>query len=1307
VARAVLSEEPYDLAVLYLDDAVPPGVSAAPLRRPVPGSLDGLDWSAFGFPEGFPRGSRSYGRVGTVLADGFVRLETTSPDPLEERFSGGGLWSPDYRAVVGIVGTHFAAEPGDERDGDGEAVTLYRADRCFGGDGLSALTGWTAEQAGEIALSSWGLLLQDDPEYGEHWAPRARGVKGPAERGYRFRGRAAALTAIAGWLDRDDRTEPRALVVTGSPGAGKSAVLGRVVTSADPVTGPMLPADGVVRAATGSVACAVHAAGKSAREVAREIARATSARLPDEPAGLAGAIRDALDDYGIERFNVVIDALDEAAPRGQSWLIIQKIVLPLVQQCERAQVVVGTRHRDDSPASHGSASSLVEAFGSAATVIDLDDEQAYFRLEDLEAYTLATLQQEGDGNAALPYADERVARPLARRIAELSGKNFLVAYLTAKAHGLRDKEPADFRKLTFPLDVENALRDYLGRIEDLALPSGGSVSATQLLTALAYAQAPGLPAELWIAAIEGLFDGARVPDGALRDFARSSAANFLIESGQESGSAFRLYHQALSDALLENRAGTTRQDQEKLARAFIDHGRQHGWGRAPRYLLRSLVSHAHAAGMLDELLADDGYLLHADLRRLLPESALAETPAGKRRSQLLQLTPYAVGAPAQERRALFSVTESLEKLGSGFRDDPGPAPYRARWATTTARAQRVRQIGHSGSVTDVCAFPLDGLTRLASGGEDGMVRIWDPANGQQLRVLEGHSGAVLGVCSFTSAGRMLLASAGTDHQVAVWDPASGDRKRVLDDHDGPVMAVCGFTAADGRTLLASAGADATLIVWDPVTGRRERTLNGHEGAVNAVCAFISGGRQLLASGGNDGVVAVWDPADGRRLRTLTGHEAAVNQVCAFTCGDRGLLASAGSDTLVKVWDPATGERERDLMGHAEGTVWSVCAFTGGDGRPLLASGGDDEAIRLWDPDTGQQRSAITGLTGGAYCVSAFTGAGHRPLLAHGGVSSSVQVWDPATGQLQRALGGGVADSVWSVCGFTGGDGRPLLASAGDNTVVRIWDPDTGREHGGLSGHSGSVWSVAAFAGADGRTLLATAGQESVVRVWDPVARQQRDVIDWQAGALWSVCGFTAADGRVLLAAAGQDSTVRIWDLAAGQCQRELTGHSGTVWWLCPFADDDGRALLASAADDDVVRVWDPVTGQLLQALAGHTGGTWSVCSFRSAYGQVQLATACADTMVRIWDPVTGELIQILKGHAAGVWSVCSFTADGRTLLASCGDDAMLRVWEPGTPHALQAIPVHAVPHLVTEVAGQLVLGLPTGLLSIRLDLDDW
>ena len=732
---------------------MPPGVEAAPLRCPRPTDLIRNSWWAFGFPDGDPIGDSANGVIGEALALGWVRLDTQSRYIVRPGFSGGGLWSPDYKAVVGVVGQAHG-------NGDGRAITLHQADSCFPDQKLATLASWSAQAADEIALQQWGWTLARDPEGVRHWLPRARGVSIESERGYRFRGRKAALNEIVQWLDR---TEPdrRVLIVTGSPGVGKSAVLGRIVTTADPgIRAALPPDDRAVRASLGSVSCAVHAKSKTALEVAEEIARAASARLPTEPSDLAPAIRDTLAERGGRRFNVVIDALDEAASPEQARIIIDHLVLPLVETCSDlgTQIVIGTRRRDDG-------GNLLHRFGGTPAVLDLDAPR-YFAEEDLAAYALACLQLTGDERPGNPYADEAIATPMASRIAAMSNRNFLVAGLTSRSRGLHDTHAADPEQLTFPATVDIALEAYLKRLSGVAGLSAGGV-----LTALAFAEAPGLPIELWQLAVEAI-SGQRINSQDLARFARSSAANFLVETGSDAGgighdgtpvTVYRLFHQALNDALLRARADVRpRSDDERdLFLTFSRFGQSGNWKNPPHYLLRSLPGHADLAGLIDDLLCDDAYLLYADLRRLIGVADKAVSEQGQRRAQLLRLTPQSISASAQDRAALFSITEALDNLGVSYRNSRWQAPYMALWASVQPRRERAVLEGHQGEVLAVCPVMVSDRELLASGGRDGMVRIWDPRTGERRAVLKGHQSVVRTMCPVTVSGRELLASGGT------------------------------------------------------------------------------------------------------------------------------------------------------------------------------------------------------------------------------------------------------------------------------------------------------------------------------------------------------------------------------------------------------------------------------------------------------------------------------------------------------------------------------------------------------------------
>ncbi|WP_433291530.1 helix-turn-helix domain-containing protein [Actinoplanes sp. CA-030573] len=61
-----------------------------------------------------------------------------------------------------------------------------------------------------------------------YFSSRGRGHRGDVGQADMFRGRAEAIAAVRAWLSADEQPQ-RPLVITGQPGAGKSAVLARVV----------------------------------------------------------------------------------------------------------------------------------------------------------------------------------------------------------------------------------------------------------------------------------------------------------------------------------------------------------------------------------------------------------------------------------------------------------------------------------------------------------------------------------------------------------------------------------------------------------------------------------------------------------------------------------------------------------------------------------------------------------------------------------------------------------------------------------------------------------------------------------------------------------------------------------------------------------------------------------------------------------------------------------------------------------------------------------------------------------------------
>ncbi|WLS43253.1 NB-ARC domain-containing protein [Micromonospora profundi] len=499
------------------------------------------------------------------------------------------------------------------------------------------------------------------------------------------------------------------------------------------------------------------------------------------------------------------------------------------------------------------------------------------------------------------------------------------------------------------------------------------------------------------------------------------------------------------------------------------------WWELPaqaRYLREHLVEHLLAADR-----AGDAEALAADLRwvrvrledggPLGPFADLAriDTPRAVRLGRLLGQTAHLL-TPTEPPHSLVDI------LYARIAHDPDWGPQ----AETLSRfrmlpalvstwplqdlphpALRRTLTGHTGGVRSAAVAP-DG-TWLATAGDDGTVRVWDPVTGGRRAVLAGHTGGVRSVA--VAPDGTWLATASFDRTVRVWDPVTGGRRAVLAGHTGGVRSVA--VAPDG-TWLATAGDDGTVRIWDPVTGRQRAVLTG---AGNSVAVAPDG--TWLAAACNDGTVRIWDPVTGRQRAVLTGHILWVDSVAVAPDGT--WLATASLDQTGRIWDPVTGRQRAVLTGHTR-EVRSVAVAPDGT---WLATASLDRTVRIWDPVTGRQRAVLTGHTRGVRSVAV---APDGTWLATASFDRTVRIWDPVTGR-QRAVLTGHTREVNSV--VIAPDGT-WLATASDDGTVRIWDPVTGRQRAVLTGHTREVNSV--VIAPDG-TWLATTSDDGTVRIWDP------------------------------------------------------------------------------------------------------------------------------------------------------------------------------------------------------------------------------
>lgn len=173
-----------------------------------------------------------------------------------------------------------------------------------------------------LRLSSW--------EGAEHFDLAARGIE-VGESGWHFAGRTRLLRTLVNWLKTADQG---LRIVTGPPGAGKSAVMGRLATLSDleyrkaAIEAGVMPPDSEgTTPPEGIIDAAIHAKGKTLDDCARALARALALAIGKEVAVDVEALVAAIGKID-RRVTIMIDGLDEAAS-GQGHIIAARLIVPL------------------------------------------------------------------------------------------------------------------------------------------------------------------------------------------------------------------------------------------------------------------------------------------------------------------------------------------------------------------------------------------------------------------------------------------------------------------------------------------------------------------------------------------------------------------------------------------------------------------------------------------------------------------------------------------------------------------------------------------------------------------------------------------------------------------------------------------------------------------------------------------------------------------------------------------------------------------------------------------------------------------
>ncbi|KAF2832050.1 WD40 repeat-like protein [Ophiobolus disseminans] len=590
-------------------------------------------------------------------------------------------------------------------------------------------------------------------------------------------------------------------------------------------------------------------------------------------------------------------------------------------------------------------------------------------------------------------------------------------------------------------------------------------------------------------------------------------------------------------------------------------------------------------------------------------------------------------------------------------------------------------------------------TLVATGGADGVVKVWDIRGGYTTHTFHGHGGVVSALHFFevevaqtedtaesskkrkrtksqqeegqATAGaqenniEFRLASGAEDGKIRIWDLHKRKSTAVLDSH---VSVVRSLQYSPKAKLLVSGSRDKTVIVWDSKRWKPHRTIAALEGIEGA--GFICDGL-CIYSGGESGRVRLWSVASGKEVTQEQEPGLETDEIINILHhAQLPYLVSVHADqvlnfhTLPELHSEETIE-PLPIFRRVSGTHDEVIdmAYVSRD-KSLLALNTNSEDIRIV---TLNESIAATDATRGRY-FGADVGLlkGHEDIVI-------------------------CLDVDWS--------GHWLVTGAKDNTA-RLWRLDPENDSytcaAVLTGHAESLGAIA---------LPHTTPQESSAAYTDPLSHppayivtgsQDRTVKRWdvtkELNKLRAKYTRKAHDKDInaididpsgtLFASASQDRTVKIYSATEGEAIGVLRGHRRGVWTV-KFASKESqvpssgnKGLVATGSGDKTVKIWSLTDYSCLLTLEGHSNSVLKLAwlpyrpvDARDKRGP-QVASAAGDGLVKVWDSVSGETMSTLDNHTDRVWALIAHPITGA--LVSGGGDSVITFWQDTTSATLEA-----------------------------------
>ncbi|XP_040897796.1 WD repeat and SOCS box-containing protein 2 isoform X2 [Toxotes jaculatrix] len=239
---------------------------------------------------------------------------------------------------------------------------------------------------------------------------------------------------------------------------------------------------------------------------------------------------------------------------------------------------------------------------------------------------------------------------------------------------------------------------------------------------------------------------------------------------------------------------------------------------------------------------------------------------------------------------------------------------------------------------------------LATGLENGIIKIWNVLKGDAVFDLHGHEGVVRDLV-FLQNGTLTLISSSRDKTLRIWDLGrKGKKVQVLTGHKDWISCCC---VSPDCSMIASVGRfDRMVCLWSLRSYTFIRNLTGGARKTSYLlssCDFSPDGALLAtaAFSGSSWWIDLWDPYTAEKLATLVDYfdDYRQNQISAIQFSPSGLhLAIVTDSRALQIWEP--GKKGMAMQTKADRDSNGLCCIYHPQGG-VVATGTRDGHVRFW------------------------------------------------------------------------------------------------------------------------------------------------------------------------------------------------------------------------------------------------------------------------------------------------------------------------------------------------------------------------